>query len=250
MSKSQDGDLPTSRSTVRTDRCLLVFSKPARPGRVKTRLIGELSAEQAAELHGAFLADVVEEMTAGRFALRMAWALAADESAPDDGIPSLAQHGSDLGERLYGALSETGDEYPLVAAIGSDHPHLRASLVESAFDKLNAGTEVVLGPAGDGGYYLVAVRREALRARLFEAIPWSTDGVLRTTLERCGELGLGVELLPLVMDVDTPGDLEKLVADLERDAALTCGHTRALLKSWGRLEALQGDGRRSHFENP
>jgi rSAM/selenodomain-associated transferase 1 len=218
------------------DRCLLLFSKPARPGRVKTRLIGDLSAEQAAELSAAFLADAIAELTAGRYDLKLAWALEEGEEPPPSDLPVVRQKGGDLGERLHAALSEAARRYPRVAAVGSDHPTLSRREVEAAFELLEGGAEVVLGPADDGGYYLIAIGRAQLSAELFSGIPWSSSEVLASTLERCRLLGLSVRLLPGGRDVDTPSDLAALTSRLALGGS-GCPRTRALLARWGRLPA-------------
>jgi rSAM/selenodomain-associated transferase 1 len=213
--------------------CLLLFTKPAIPGRVKTRLFAALSPERAAELHAAFLDDLCERLAGrGGFALRLAWALEAGEEPPPSPLPALRQRGGDLGERLFAALSEAAAEHPLVGAVGSDHPELPLARVEEAFAALAAGAQVVLGPAADGGYYLIAVRREALAARLFADVPWSTGAVLARTLERCRELGLRTVLLPVAADVDTPADLARLVLALRDSATPPCPRTAALLARW------------------
>jgi uncharacterized protein len=215
-------------------RTLLLFTKPAVPGRVKTRLVGELSAAQAARVHAAFLGDLVERLESGSFALRLAWALEPGEAMPESRHPGLRQHGGDLGARLYDALATAARHHPLVAAVGSDHPDLPLERVEDAFERLAAGVPVVLGPAEDGGYYLVGMRREALRPELFQGIPWSTPKVLAVTLERCRRLGLAVHLLPSGQDVDTPEDLRRLAAALAA-GDLGCPRTRALLEELGWL---------------
>ncbi len=120
-------------------------------------------------------------------------------------------------------------------ALGSDHPTLPLDLVHRAFETLEtpeAGADVVLGPAEDGGYYLIALKAGAVHPRLFEDVAWSTGEVLATTLNRCRELGLSVELLPEASDVDTPEDLRRLarrMADAGSD--LGCPRTQALLHS-------------------
>ena len=213
-------------------RRLLLFTKPAREGRVKTRLIGDLTAAQAAALHAAFLADLLERLEGGDFELRLAWALDEGEAVPEGAVPGVRQEGSGLGERLYRALSTAAAEAGAVAALGSDHPTLPVALVERAFERVESGADVVLGPAEDGGYYLIALRAGAVAPRLFAEIAWSTDQVLPATLVRCRELGLAVELLPRAADVDTPDDLRRLAARMAADD-LGCPRTRALLASLG-----------------
>jgi hypothetical protein len=126
--------------------------------------------------------------------------------------------------------------------VGSDHPALPLALVHRAFERVEAGADVVLGPAEDGGYYLIALGPKAAAPRLFEGIAWSTDQVLAATLDRCRELGLSVELLPEASDVDTPEDLRRLAARMAEEGDLGCPRTRALLAS---LDLLQ-----SKIHNP
>lgn len=227
-------------------RRLLLFTKPAREGRVKTRLIGDLTAAQAAALHAAFLADLLDRLRAGEFELRLAWALEPGEeipAGPFPGVRGLRQEGEGLGERLYRALAAAAAdaEAGVVMALGSDHPTLPLALVHRAFERVEAGADVVLGPAEDGGYYLIALRAGAVAPRLFEKIAWSTDRVLAATLERCRELGLAVELLPEAADVDTPEDLRRLAGSLEQ-GDLGCPRTRALLATLGFLQSRMERG--------
>lgn len=215
---------------------LFLFTKPAVPGRCKTRLIGELTAEEAADLHAAFRDDVAERLARGSFLFMVAWALDNDESLPPSGVPGERQRGDDLGERLYNALA--GAPAGAAGVVGSDHPELALETVEKAFQHLANGTDLVLGPAADGGYYLVAVRTEKLHRELFEGIPWSTEKVFDETMRRADKLGLRTELLPVGHDVDHPEDLERLVERL-RDSPRRCPRTRRLLSAWGRLEIME-----------
>lgn len=262
-------------------RCLLLFTKPAVAGRVKTRLTGAggLSEERAARLHAAFLGDLVERLLPlaggeGREAevrVRVAWALgkgAAEEmTIPDLGeeigkggdglavpggaaVDAVAQSGEDLGERLFRALEAAAQEHSGgVAAVGSDHPTLPRRRVREAFESLRRA-DVALGPADDGGYYLIALRPRAVRRRLFADVPWSTPGVLAATEERCQELGLTVEHLAAGHDVDEPKDLRRLARHLAaepetdhggalgRVEPLRCPRTRRLLDAWGLLPEI------------
>jgi uncharacterized protein len=227
---------------VPTDRCLVLFTKPARPGRVKTRLVGDLTAAQAAELHEAFVGDVTRRL-AGRddFDLVLAWALEDGEAVPEAPVPGLLagmrQEGATLGDRLHHALSTLGKRYRTVAALGSDHPHVPAERVAEAFERVEAGAPVVLGPAEDGGYYLVAVDARALTPEPFRDVPWSTGDVLAVTRDRCRAAGLTVEEIETGWDVDRPEDLERLARHLAEHPGL-CPRTRDLLASWGRLPEL------------
>jgi hypothetical protein len=236
-------------------RRLVLYTKPAVPGRVKTRLLPALGPGEAAALHRAFLDDVVERLlaaeAAGAFELWSAWVLAEGEEPPPGPGRAFRQEGRDLGERLYRGLSRAaagagggggpGGRGDAVAALGSDHPTVRVETVAEAFERVAAGADVALGPSRDGGYYLIALaaRPEAgLRRELFEGIDWSTDRVLAQTLERAAALGLAVELLEEGEDVDTPDDLHRLADQLARRPALAglCPRTAELLSALGYLK--------------
>ncbi|HEV7672249.1 MAG TPA: TIGR04282 family arsenosugar biosynthesis glycosyltransferase, partial [Thermoanaerobaculia bacterium] len=179
-----------------SERQLLLFTKPARPGRVKTRLVGDdaggLTDTQAAEIHAAFVEDLLARLRCGEFSTTIAWALddwREGQPMPDSyGFPGVRQEGADLGTRLFAALATAGGPESTVAALGSDHPTLPVARLEEAFDRVERGADVVLGPADDGGYYLIALKRSALSPRLFADIEWSTERVLAATLERAREL--------------------------------------------------------------
>ncbi len=256
----RDTGVSSGRAGSSNERCLLLYTKPARPGRVKTRLIGAalkegrrnlspqgISAEQAAQLHAAFLGDLSERLVAGRFRLRVAWALAAgEESFPADLVTGADDHvrqeGSDLGARLFHGLAAAAGRFPaaaagrfpVIAAVGSDHPELALETVEEAFERLESGADAVFGPAEDGGYYLVALRAAAVRRELFAGVDWSTGEVLAQSLARCRRLGLETSLLKGGHDVDVARDLRRLAARLQASSDL-CPRTRALLADWGWL---------------
>jgi 2-phospho-L-lactate guanylyltransferase (CobY/MobA/RfbA family) len=183
------------------------------------------------------LADLVDRLAGARgFALRVAWALEPGEPLPAGPLPGVRQEGDDLGVRLHAGLAAAARAASLVAAIGSDHPELSAAVIEEAFAALRAGAPVVLGPAQDGGYYLIGVRREALSPRLFEDVPWSGPRVLAVTRERCREEGIEPRLLATLADVDTPADLAHLAARAERGELRGCPRTAALLADWRATE--------------
>ena len=121
-----------------SDRCLLVFTKPAVPGRVKTRLIGALTAEEAAALHAAFLADLLDRLQRRRLPCSASpgtWRRTSrcPRSPVAGPIAGERQVGRDLGARLFHALATAARDHRFVAAVGSDHPDLRLATVEAAF---------------------------------------------------------------------------------------------------------------------
>ncbi|HVS65701.1 MAG TPA: TIGR04282 family arsenosugar biosynthesis glycosyltransferase [Thermoanaerobaculia bacterium] len=218
--------------------CLVVFTKPAVPGRVKTRLVGPLSEGQAAELHAAFLGDLSARLAAATWTLWTAWDLDEGEAPATELVPvpvarAVRQQGADLGERLFRVLRLAADEgFDPVAAVGSDHPTFPLTRLDECSRAFAAGADVVIGPAADGGYYLLACRRRSLDPGLFTGIDWSTDRVLEQTLERCAGARLRVELLATGRDVDTPDDLRRLAAELAARPG-QCPRTEGLLAQWG-----------------
>ena len=185
-------------------------------GRVKTRLAAVLGADAACALYRAFVLDLAERLGAMPYAVTWAY------TPPDAPFPELLpgagcrpQRGRDLGERLTGAIGEEFAAGPgPVIAIGADAPHIPAAALAEAAATLAHGADVVLGPAADGGYYLIGLGRPA--PDLFAGIAWGTAGVLEATLARAGAAGLAPHLLPPSFDVDQPADLARLRALLAR----------------------------------
>lgn len=227
----------TTRDTKASkDRRLCVFAKPPEPGKVKTRLFPALKPSDAAWLYLAFLNDITQELLEGPYRLCFAWAVAPGEKLPTHGgVESEEQVGEGLGERLYNAFAAGLAESATMVIVGSDQPELEKSRVVEAFEMLEKGSEVVLGPSADGGYYLIGLRRESLDRALFEGIPWSTGEVLAATLERCQRTGRSCALLPVGFDIDTPADLDALALRLRQAPKERCGFTRVLFEEWGRL---------------
>src|SRR5205085_373969 len=103
------------------------------------------------------------------------------------------QSDGNLGQRLAAVFPRGGHQRPTVV-LGADTPDLPVAYVRKAFDLLEAGNDTVIGPARDGGYYLIAARR--LHPALFEQIPWSTSRVLATTRQRAEAAGIRLRELP------------------------------------------------------
>lgn len=210
---------------------VLLFTKPPVAGRVKTRLIGALTAEEAAKLHAAFLADLFERLSGRSFTLLPVWALERCEAIPLAPPGGRRQVEGNLGERLRHSFTElfsasgSDDEAGFAVAIGSDLPQLEPGRIEQAFSALAQGADVVLGPAVDGGYYLIGLGAGALSAPLFEEIAWSTEAVLTQTLERCRAAGLAVALLAEEEDIDTTEALGRLAERLAAGDLPACPQT-------------------------
>jgi rSAM/selenodomain-associated transferase 1 len=207
----------------------MLFAKPAVPGRVKTRLIGALSAADTAQLQRAFTADLWRRMRQGDFRSAMVWALDAGEALPEEPKPATRQRGSDLGQRLDNALSEGLRDAEVAIVVGSDHPDLPLDRLETAFRWLEEGTDLVLGSSFDGGFYLIGVRRAAFSPALLEGVRWSSPCTLQDVLDRGARVGCTVRLLPAAGDVDEPADLQDLAQRIQRGEVTDCPDTAACL---------------------
>ena len=196
---------------------LLIFCKAPKPGKVKTRLSPELSGEEAAALYEASLRDVVALAARERAAVEL-WCDSARSARhfKDEGLlPVFTQCRGTLGDRQRDAFERTfaaGAER--VVIIGSDSPTMPESHLHAALDDLHDAPGVV-GPARDGGYYLIGLHKNVwpgARA-LFDDIEWSTGHVFTQLLHRAATLQLELRVLPGWYDFDVPADLELLRAD-------------------------------------
>ncbi|MGF1469408.1 MAG: TIGR04282 family arsenosugar biosynthesis glycosyltransferase [Sandaracinaceae bacterium] len=196
---------------------LAIFAKAPTPGRVKTRLAPRLGDDGAAALYAAFLRDVVAK-AAGRLPYRL-WAadgpdLEGLEALGLGGLPPRVQLGGTLGRRMAEALDAGLAAAPRSLLVGSDLPTLPASYLERARDAL-ARADVVLGPAADGGYYLIGTRTRGLD--LEGPIRWSSPFALRDTVRALRAQGRSVTLVGPWYDVDRPEDLRLLDLHLTLD---------------------------------
>jgi rSAM/selenodomain-associated transferase 1 len=201
---------------------LLVFAKAPVPGRVKTRLIPPLGPRGAAAVQRRLVRAALAAALAGS-----PWPLELHVPPPlghpffaacrrDLGLRLAAQRGPDLGARMAHALGAALGEVDAAVLMGSDCPALTPADVAEAAAALEAGYDAVLGPALDGGYYLIGLRRP--QPRLFRGMPWGGPRVLALTRARLRASGLAWHELPPRADLDRPADLH-LLRLLQRAAA-------------------------------
>lgn len=225
----------------------LYFVRQPVAGQVKTRLARDLQplcpdgARAAAELYAAFGQDVLAALQAAGFSGPEVQVL---HDPPDAGPAVRAWLGvgqcrpqppGDLGARMAGAFVESFAQGAEAAVLlGSDLPDLPPAILAQAREALADGSRMstVLGPASDGGYFLVGFRRETFCADIFTDMPWSTPDVLRLTLERLAAHGRQALLLPPWHDVDTLKDLQSLAARLAGTPG-AAPRTRAALRVLG-----------------
>ncbi len=183
-------------------------------GQVKTRLATQIGKEDATKLYRCFIhdtfsrisllsnIDIIAAYTPQHLISR------AKRLAPSGAI-IIPQKGRDLGERLQNIFSHLFSiGYKKIAIIGADSPDLPIEYIEKSFLLLEGKTEFVLGPAEDGGYYLIAMSRD--HREIFKDIPWSTDAVFKETVEKAKKAGLKSAILPKWYDVDEINTLKKL----------------------------------------
>jgi len=192
--------------------CLIVFTRYPEPGKSKTRLIPALGPRGAADLHRKMTEHTLSwaRRWKKRFpaSLEVHFTGGSEESFQKWLGPDLSyrpQPEGDLGARMHEAFHQAFQEgVEKVVIVGTDCPGLTEDLCQKAFEELDRN-EVVLGPAKDGGYYLIALRRPM--EELFRGISWGTGGVLTKTLERAQALRLRISLQEILEDVDRPEDL-------------------------------------------
>ena len=192
---------------------ILLFAKEPVYGLVKTRLNDAIGAEQAFQLYCAMLRYQVKKLRDANLAPWEVW-VSGDPSNPlltemQLTVPLRRQQGADLGERMQGAAEAALAESDSVLLVGTDWPSVSVDYLREASRLLRAGTQVVIGPAEDGGYVLLGLK--SCVRELFVGMPWGTDRVLRLTLERLQLLDLPCTTLPARWDVDRAEDLARLV---------------------------------------
>jgi len=190
-----------------------VFSKAPVPGRVKSRLIPLLGEEGAARLYRELVLRTLRIGREAGFRHLQLWCEGDTDHpffrtcAEEYGLELHVQEGGDLGERMFHALTCSLRIHRWCILVGCDIPELRVDDLVQAGDYLDSGGEAVIGPAEDGGYYLIGCTRT--RSEVFTGIPWGGAEVLAMTRNRLHDLHIGVRELRICWDLDRPQDLER-----------------------------------------
>ncbi|MDQ2751704.1 MAG: TIGR04282 family arsenosugar biosynthesis glycosyltransferase [Bacteroidota bacterium] len=194
-----------------TKQALLIFTKNPEAGKVKTRLAATIGNAAALTIYRQLLlhtVTVTNQLLDDKFVFysnyieeKDIW----DSNAYQKGL----QEGNDLGERMNNAFHFVFQKrYNKVVIIGTDCFELNAEIIRNSFTLLNSH-DVVIGPAEDGGYYLLGMKQ--LYSELFNDIQWSTDAVLAQTTNKCAALQLNHCLLPVLKDIDEEKDLQEWI---------------------------------------
>lgn len=219
-----------------TDSCVLFFIKYPEAGKVKTRLGEVVGNTVAADLYKRFVEDMLNGLSKVTSALRIYY---LPQEGVDlqarltewlgDGYSYFPQAGANLGERMKGAMQQAfADGFDRAILMGSDVPDFPPELVQKAMQDMER-MDAVVGPAYDGGYYLIGFRKEVFFPEIFDGIVWGEADVYRPTMERLRSKGLEVLRLPDWNDVDTIWDLNVLYRT-NRNSSFRKSSTFALLR--------------------
>jgi rSAM/selenodomain-associated transferase 1 len=248
----RQAELTAELGAPRPEYCAIaIIAKAPRIGGAKTRLVPPLSAAEAAGLSACFIRDATENIAAaaqqsaieGYIAYSPPDAAAEFEPLLAKGTRLLPSRRVGLGASLHDAAEDLlAAGYGSACLVNSDSPTLPTSLLIDAARALSLPDDrIVLGPAEDGGYYLIGLKQA--HARLFGDIAWSTPLVFAQTVARAREIGLEPLVLPKWYDVDDVESLQRLNAELlakddkdDRSAAYHAPHTAVFLRG------LFGDG--------
>jgi hypothetical protein len=220
----------TARVMASPGGAFVVFAKWPRVGRVKTRLARHLGVERATELATAFLLDTLASLVSCDMRVILAVDHPPESSEVPPGVELTLQGSGNLGERLERVLAHLLISLDWAAAIGADSPGLPSGIFAQAAASLSCpnGADAIVGPAKDGGYYLLGLRK--VPSGLFRGVRWSTPFTLADTEARLESAGLVTTRLPMWFDVDEPADLE-LLRGLLAEGRIHAPRTRAALAS-------------------
>lgn len=204
-------------------RAIIIMAKVPIAGAVKTRLGSVLSPEKCAALAEAFLLDTIKKSESVCKNIILAYASADGRNFPAEIIaPEIVltqQKGDDLGARMTDAFETAFAQYSPVVMIGTDSPTFPAGYLEQAFAALETDSEIVLGKAADGGFYLIGLRKPS--PEIFDNIEWSTPQVFEQILKNIESAGIEkLNFIPAHYDVDTPADLMKMKEEIYADENL------------------------------
>ena len=196
------------------DRCLLFFVKYPEKGKVKSRLAAGIGDDSAVIVYKNIVDQMLSRLKKGPFPLYICFFPKNAQKPIKNWLGReyhyLPQHGKDLGGRMRnGFIDGFAMGYKRVVLIGSDIPDLPMKYIEEAFKSLKE-MDAVIGPALDGGYYLIGFNQSTFSPQVFEGIAWGTKTVFDETMKKLKRLRRVVHTLPYQRDVDTAEDLKRL----------------------------------------
>jgi rSAM/selenodomain-associated transferase 1 len=217
------------------NRCLIVFVKYPQPGQVKSRLAKDYDDDFAADLYRAFVLDILECVVKGNWQLQIFFYPPEKETEIKklfgNGHEYQPQRDTDLGERMKSAFTDCFSEgFKSIVLIGSDLPDLPLKIIEDAFAALDSLSDAVIGPAADGGYYLIGFRYDTFLPAIFEGLKWGTPLVLEKTIRILKAKNYNMQLIDEWHDIDTGNDLLGLI-DRNKKTKFADSRTMNFLRS-------------------
>jgi len=218
--------------------CLLFFVRNPERGDVKTRLAATFGQNVARDLYCCFILDMLSTLESTGFPIIICYypadALDDLKGIVGEGYAFQPQYGEDLGDRMKNGMVDSFTQgFDPVIVIGSDIPDLPAVFIQESFAALET-YDSVIGPAFDGGYYLIGFKQESFLPEAFQGIEWGTGTVLSRTLDIFRDNQRTAYLLPPLRDIDTLEDLKALIAKHENISQ--CPRTMSYLKNSQILE--------------
>jgi len=202
------------RSVKLDDRCLLFFVKNPERGKVKSRLGAVIGNDSAVSVYKNIVDRMLSTLKEGTFPLYICFSPKNAQKPVKNWLGReyryIPQNGKDLGERMRNGFTEAFEMgFKKVVLIGSDIPDLALEFIEEAFITLNK-SDAVIGPAFDGGYYLIGFKDKTFSPQVFEGIAWGTQNVFDETVKKLKRFKRAVHTLPYQRDIDTAKDLNYL----------------------------------------
>ena len=196
-------------------QCILFFAEYPQAGEVKTRLGSQVGDEHAAELYKRFVLDMLSMLNSLEtdiiIAVEPANACGSFSEWTGGQYRYIGQVGRNIGEKMKNAMEAAFEQgYDRAVLIGSDLPDLPADFLRYALDALD-NYDAVMGPAHDGGYYLVGFGRRSFLPQVFRGMTWGGDQVFTQTMTVLDQAGCRTHVLPEWYDIDTEADLRNLV---------------------------------------
>lgn len=191
--------------TNKLNRTLIVFARQPEIGKVKTRLAKKIGNEVALTVYQELLNTTLSVVKSSGHSYKVYWA-----SSPNSNKGEI-QKGVDLGEKMFNAIHNELNNADKVCLIGTDIPNISKEIIDMAFDALST-SDIVFGPAKDGGYYLIGMKKHPVPELLINK-RWSHSKVLEEALDTCLKNNLSTYLLPILSDIDTLEDLNEWKKD-------------------------------------
>lgn len=225
--------------TDQPESCIIIFAKAPIMGHVKTRLGANLDAAIVVNLYRNFVNDIIVKITAAGHDLKIFYDPPGSEPVMRDwlgnGLIFLSQNGTDIGQKMKNAFETTFKSgFTRAVLMGTDIPDLPQEIISDAMAELEIN-DAVIGPAADGGYYLIGFHADTFLPAVFKDKPWGTSSVYQKTMRDFTTANINVRQLPKWRDVDDDDDLIHLIQSLKHNPD-QAKNTYAYLDRMGMIE--------------